>query len=231
MSLSISTTIASSENAAGPTAPELPAGGPLLKPGSAFNARVSVVATPTGPRVMKDFSFTPFLVRHTLGRFLIWREWATLCRLQGLPGVPADPVRVHAFALSYHFVAGETLSAVHERHDLVDRDLFVALEKLVVSLHDRGFAHLDLRNGKNILRTTAGQPSLLDFQAGLWLGWAPKAFRRHCESVDLSGVYKWWHRMAPGHMDARRLELLQTMNRRRLLWRFNYPAHDGRLRH
>jgi hypothetical protein len=202
----------------------------MLKLGSASNARVSVVATPTGLRVLKDFSFTPFVVRHTLGRFLIWREWATLCRLQGLPGVPADPVRVHAFALSYRFVAGETLAAALERHDPVDRDFFVALEQLVVGLHARGFAHLDLRNGKNMLRTADGRPWLLDFQSGLWLRWAPRVFRHHCESVDLSGVYKWWQRMSPGQMDAGRLELLQNMNRRRLLWRFNYPAHDGRLR-
>lgn len=211
--------------------PVAPASGAMLKSGSVCNARVSVIATPTGLRVMKDFSRNPFFIRHTLGRFLIRRELATLSRLQGLPGVPTDPVRLHALALSYRYVAGETLATVLIRSAPVDQTFFLALEQLVASLHARGYVHLDLRNGNNLLRTAEGQPCLLDFQTGLWLGLIPALLRRPLEAVDLSGVYKWWARLAPGQMNRQRMQRLRLANRWRLLWRFNYPQDDRRLRH
>jgi len=195
-----------------------------------FNARVSVVATPTGLRVLKDFSHSPFLVRHSLGRFLIRREWATLRRLQGVLGVPVDPVRPHPLALSYRYVPGDTLSSVQISGSPLDQTFFFALEQLVAGLHARGFVHLDLRNGKNILRTAKGQPCLLDFQAGVWLGLVPAFLRRPFEAVDMSGVYKWWSRLAPGQMNQDRTRSLRIANRWRKLWRFNYPDDDHRLR-
>jgi serine/threonine protein kinase len=205
----------------------VPASGQILKSGSALNARVSTVATPAGLRVLKDFSHSPFLIRHTLGRFLIRREFATLRRLQGLAGVPVDPVRLHAFAISYRFVPGETLATLLESRASVDQTFFPALEKLVAGLHARGFVHLDLRNGRNMLRTSEGQPRLLDFQAGLWL---PALLRRPLEAVDLSGVYKWWARLLPGQMNPQRTQKLRIANHWRRLWRFNYPKDDRRLR-
>ena len=211
--------------------PEVPASGLVLKSGSIGNARVSVEVTPTGLRVVKDFSTTPFLIRHLLGRFLIWREYVNLRRLQGLPGVPADPVRIHAFALSYRFVSGETLATVLEQRLPLPAKFFTALEQLVLNLHARGFSHLDLRNGRNILCAADGQPCLLDFQAGLWLRFVPALLRRPFERSDLSGVYKWWNRLAPGQLDPERARLLQVTNRWRVLWRFNYPTDSKRLRH
>lgn len=209
---------------------EIPAAGLMLKSSSMFNARVLVLPTPTGLRVIKDFSHSPFLVRQTLGRFLIRREWATLRRLQGVLGVPVDPVRLHSFALSYRYVPGDTLSSVQISGSPLDQTFFFALEQLVAGLHARGFVHLDLRNGKNILRTAKGQPYLLDFQAGVWLGLVPALLRRPFEAVDMSGVYKWWSRLAPGQMNAHQTQSLRTANRWRQLWRFNYPDDDHRLR-
>jgi len=203
----------------------------MLKSSTMFNARVSVLSTPTGLRVLKDFSHSPFLVRQTLGRFLIRREWATLRRLQGVQGVPVDPVRLHALALSYCYVPGDTLSTVQiSGGSPLDQTFFLALEQLVAGLHARGFVHLDLRNGKNILRTAKGQPCLLDFQAGVWLGLVPALLRRPFEAVDMSGVYKWWSRLAPGQMNPHQTRSLRTANLWRKLWRFNYPDDDHRLR-
>jgi len=202
--------------------------GQILKSGSALNALVSTVATPAELRVVKDFSRSPFLIRHTLGRFLIRREYATLRRLQGLAGVPVDPVRLHAFAISYRFAPGETLATLLESRAVVEQTFFPALEQLVAGLHARGFVHLDLRNGRNMLRTSEGLPGLLDFQAGLWL---PALLRRPLEAVDLSGVYKWWARLLPGQMNPQRTQKLRVANHWRRLWRFNYPKDDHRLRH
>lgn len=226
----MTTNIKTADDAAPRATPEVPAAGLMLKTSSMFNARVSVLSTPTGLRVLKDFSHSPFLVRHTLGRLLIRREWATLRRLQGVSGVPVDPVRLHPFALSYRYVPGDTLSTVQTSGLPLDQTFFFALEQLVAGLHARGFVHLDLRNGKNILCTAKGQPYLLDFQAGVWLGLVPALLRRPFQAVDMSGVYKWWSRLAPGQMNQDRARSLRTANRWRQLWRFNYPDDDHRLR-
>jgi serine/threonine protein kinase len=202
----------------------------ILKAGHGVNASVSVLSIGTEKTVIKDFRGASWLVRHTVGRFLIHRELHSLRRLHGLAGVPAVPVRIGPFALSYQFVAGETLSALRARGVVLEAEFFSALEQLVVELHARGFVHLDLRNGKNILRTETGQPHLVDFQSGLWTRWLPAGVRRGLQAVDCSGVYKWWHRLSPQTLDARKVELLRTINRQRRLWRFNYPRQDERLR-
>lgn len=176
-----------------------------------------------GQRVVRDFSRNTWLVRQALGRFLIDRELLMLNRLRGLAGVPAELVRDGPFALSYRFVDGETLSSLRSRRVTLDREFFCALEQLVEELHARGFAHLDLRNGKNILGTTDGRPHLLDFQSGVWIGHVPRLVRRRLEAVDYSGVYKWWGRLAPQQLDGTRRALLQSINRQRRFWPFNYP--------
>lgn len=195
-----------------------------------MNAPVSVLSKGTEKTAIKDFGGASWLVRHSVGRFLIHRELHSMRRLRGLAGVPAVPVRIGSFALSYQFVAGETLSALRSRGVVLDTEFCSALEKRVVELHARGFVHLDLRNGKNILRTETGQPHLVDFQSGLWTRWLPGAVRRGLQAVDCSDVYKWWQRLSPQTLDARKAELLRTSNRQRRLWRFNYPHQDERLR-
>lgn len=202
----------------------------VLKPGSRTSAAVYVVAVGSDQWVLKDFSESNCLVRHTFGRLMVCREWKTLCRLQGLAGVPIEPFLVKPFAFGYRFMAGETLSSLRQRQAPLGQEFFLALEQLVAQLHARGYVHLDLRNGKNILVAADHRPRLLDFQSGLWLHHLPRRLRRSFEKVDYSGVYKWWLRIDPGSLDPQRREMLQIVNRRRRRWwRFNYPHSKDRL--
>lgn len=180
--------------------------------------------------MLKDFGGASWPWRCTLGRFLTRREWQTLHRLRGLKGVPAEPVRTGPCSLSYQFMDGETLSSLRAHEVVLEADFFCALEQLVAEVHARGFVHLDLRNGKNILRTKAGLPHLLDFQSGLWTGWFPARVRGWLQAVDRSGVYKWWSRLSPHTLEGRQAALLRQVNRHRRYWPFNYPRNDARLR-
>lgn len=182
---------------------------------------VTMVSVGSDQWVLKDFSRKDCLFRQTLARFLVRREWKTLCRLEGLAGIPAKPVRFGPLTLGYRFVPGETLRSVQRRNATLDREYFCALERLVAELHLRGYAHLDLRNGKNILVKPDGCPHLLDFQAGLWIGSFPKWLRRLFEAVDYSGVHKWCARLAPQHLDEERRATLRRFNYKRRFWPFS----------
>lgn len=195
-----------------------------------MNAVVSVVVLGSDRWVVKDFGAKRWWVRHTVGRLLVHRELKALRRLEGLAGIPREPLRLGPLTLAYRFVAGETLSSVRRRKGKLEPEYFLALEGLVAQLHQRGFAHLDLRNGKNILLTAERRPHLLDFQSGLWIGCLPKPFRRLFERIDYSGVYKWWMRLAPETVDGERCAVLQKIDRRRRLWPFkpNRPRRRQR---
>lgn len=202
----------------------------ILKAGTIANALVRVCETNLGAWVVKDFAPRPWLVRQTLGRFLVWRELGSLTRLRGMAGICSNAQRIGPFALGYPLVVGDTLSELQSRQQPVEPAYFLALEELVRELHARHFVHLDLRNGKNILRTSEGRPHVVDFQAGLWVGRLPRWVRRNLQAVDLSGVYKWWERLAPDTLDSERNQLLRSVNSQRRFWRFNYPAQKARLR-
>ena len=70
----------------------------LLRDGRFANARVERVRIDGADWIFKDFSTRGFVVRQTVGRFLLGREARALRRLDGLPGVPAQAFRVDAFA-------------------------------------------------------------------------------------------------------------------------------------
>jgi tRNA A-37 threonylcarbamoyl transferase component Bud32 len=194
----------------------------LLKKGGWANAEVSAVTLDGTQWVVKDFRRKFWLVRQTIGRYLVRREWRTLLRLQGVPGIPARPFQLDEFGLGYLFEEGRTLSEVRDRKEPLGREYFVALEELAARIHRRGYVHLDLRNGKNILVTPDHRPGLIDFQAGLWIHRLPEWGRMAFADIDLSGVYKWWNRFAPGSLDAGRMKVLERINRRRRrYWPFN----------
>jgi len=203
----------------------------LLKQGGWANAVVFAISCGANQWVLKDFSSKGWLVRNTIGRCVTRREWRTINRLQGLGGVPTEPFRAGHFAMGYRFVSGDSLAHLRSTKVPLGGDFFIALETLVRRCHECGFVHLDLRNGKNILVTTENQPCLIDFQAGLWVGWLPQRLRNALASVDYSGVYKWWARFDPHGLDASRRQLLENINRRRLyLWPFNRPHSCARLK-
>ncbi len=190
-----------------------------LSRGRAANADVRLLEVDGQRWVVKDFSACPWLIRHTLGRWMIGRELRALQRLDGIPGIPDGARRVDTLAFAYHFVEARPLAAVPATE--LTPDFFLAYEKLVQQMHGRGIAHLDLRNSGNVLVSPDSQPILIDFQSWLALPlWWP-ALARYLRNIDLSGVYKFWSRRLPGTLDTQRQAVLDSVNSWRRGWIFS----------
>lgn len=188
-----------------------------LSRGRAANADVSLLVLRGESWVIKDFSACAWWFRHTLGRLMVHRELRALMALNGLPGIPADAHRVDALALAYRFVQARPLGEMPRR--AVSPDFFLAFEALVAAMHRRGFAHLDLRNGGNVLVTPDMKPVLIDFQSSVRLRrWLPS---RLLKRIDRSGVYKFWRRYSPSTLGEQRRRELEGINGWRHWWVFS----------
>jgi tRNA A-37 threonylcarbamoyl transferase component Bud32 len=188
----------------------------LLRDGRFANARVERLRIAGTDWIFKDFSSRGFIVRHTIGRFLLGRELRALRRLQGISGIPCDAFRVDAFAIAARFVPGRALARVEAAQ--VSTEYLVALEALLRQVHARGLVHLDTRGGGNLLMMPDGAPGIIDFQAALSTRRMPAALRRGLEAVDLSGVYKKWLQWQPETMGEARLASFERLNRWRRWW-------------
>lgn len=198
-----------------------------LARGRLANADVRLVECGGKRWVVKDFRCCPGWVRHTVGRWFIRRELKALKRLQGIPGIAENPVRVDAFALAYWYVEGRSLNEFPPGQP--PADFFMALEAAVKSMHARGIAHLDLRNRGNVLVGVAEQPVLIDFQSYVRLPrWIPP-LARYLEKIDLSGVYKAWEKSLPGTLDETRQHVLDGVNAWRKWWVLKGYLGMGRL--
>lgn len=192
-------------------------GARLLKAGRWANAKVFLYDHDGVTWAVKDFRQRSWLVRNVIGRFLIRRELRGLCRLQGLPGIPQDAFRLDAFALAYRFVPGRGLRGLPTAE--IPPDFFPALEHVVQAMHARfDIVHFDMRNAANILVTTSGEPSLIDFQTHVGLRWLPGPLRRFFERVDVAAIYKHWAKRSPATLGPQRKALLDHINVLRRLW-------------
>jgi serine/threonine protein kinase len=188
----------------------------LLRDGRFANARVERVRIDGVDWIFKDFSTRSFVVRETVGRFLLGREVRALRRLEGLPGVPSQAFRIDAHAMAARFVPGRSLALLQD--DAIDTDYLAALEALLQQVHARGIVHLDNRGGGNLLLQPDGRPGIIDFQAALSTRWMPAPLRRWFDALDMSGVYKKWQQWQPGTMGVERRASYERMTRWRRLW-------------
>jgi RIO-like serine/threonine protein kinase len=188
----------------------------LLRNGRFANARVERVRIDGTDWIFRDFASRAFLVRHTVGRFLLGREVRALRRLEGLRGIPSQAFRVDGSSMAARFVPGRALADIP--NGPVASDYLVALEALLRQVHARGLVHLDTRGGGNLLIGPDGSPGIIDFQAALSTRWMPRSLRRWLEDMDMSGVYKKWQRWQPDTLGAARLESLDRLNRWRRWW-------------
>ena len=194
-----------------------------LAKGRWANADLSLFDDGAAPWVIKDFSPCAAPVRHTVGVFMVRRELQALIRLQGIPGIAADPFRLSPFALAYRYIPGMTLKE-SRRSGSITPDFFLQLEDIVRRMHERNLVHLDIRYMRNILITPEGTPAIIDFQSSLALDHIPRMFHGPLRAIDLSGVYKCWQAVCPGTMDAERSALFEAVQKKRSLWIFKgYP--------
>ncbi|RJR35104.1 MAG: hypothetical protein C4576_25445 [Desulfobacteraceae bacterium] len=116
--------------------------------------------------VVKDFSRNGILFRHTVGRFLVWREEKAYRRLRGLKGIPTLYRTLDGLALVMERVPGESLEDLEKKKRL-PKSYFDELEAIVAEAHTRGVAHCDLKRAPNLLLGSDGKPFIVDWSAAV----------------------------------------------------------------
>lgn len=116
--------------------------------------------------VVKDFSANRFLFRHTVGRFLIWREGKAYRKLNGVKGVPAFFKVIDGLALVVQEIPGKSLENLEQEIRLPE-SFFNELKELVIRFHNRGLAHCDLKRAPNTLLGEDGHPYIVDWAASI----------------------------------------------------------------
>jgi serine/threonine protein kinase len=170
--------------------------------------------------MVKDVRRKNFLLRWTLGLWLIHKEWKIYSRLTGMKGVPQPVERIDRFAFAMEFIPGRSIL----RGDPLPSSFFSDLERVLGEVHGRGVVHLDLRHKGNILVSEKGEPFLIDFNSSF-------AFRERgilrrylfplLRWVDYGGLLKLKKRISPSFLTPDETAFLRKFDRIRRLWIFN----------
>ncbi len=179
--------------------------------------------------VLKTVEDMPWLLKVTLGRWLLSREISTYRRLAGLEGIPRLIARVgkDAFLLSYE----EGFPLRKETKPHIKDHSFDQLSALVEAIHERGVVHLDLGQRKNILVRPDGMPVIVDFGSAMG-GNLPRPLGRLLVFllgwIDRRGLLMQRLRYGDGIPDEATRKALKRANFWRGLWIFNRPSNPRR---
>jgi len=151
---------------------------------------------------VKDYGPRSFVVRNTVGRFLIRRESRAYEAASGLPGLPRFLGRLGAFSLALEYVDARPLAEITGRS--LDAVFFDRLESRVRALHDRGIALGDLHH-RDVLVTADDSIYLVDLAmawvAGPRAGTLRRAVFRRLAGIDLVAVARMRARWTGGDVD------------------------------
>jgi hypothetical protein len=170
--------------------------------------------------MVKDVRKRNFILRWTLGLWLIQQEWKIYSRLKGVKGVPQPLERIDRFAFAMEFIPGVPI----ERGETIPPSFFSDLGQVLEAIHSRGVVHMDLRHKGNILISEAGEPFLIDFNSGFYFkegGLLRRLFFPLFRWVDYGGLLKLKERTSPSSMTTEETDFLKRFNRLRKLWIFN----------
>lgn len=211
----------------------------LLHQGGPLNARVYRVEDEKGRAwVEKDFGQCQWWAKWTLGRFLVFREWWILRRLEKTGVVPKGVCRVSAVCLREDFCEGyalrDSLCGVYKGNrpedihwhgvpgemlrQAIPASFFEELEAGVQAVHRAGFVHLDLHNARNVMVEPGFHPVIVDWQSAVPAFLLPGPLRRALERIDLAGVWKFREKFRPGELSAEQRRVLETSRYMHRFW-------------
>jgi hypothetical protein len=134
-----------------------------------------------------------FLPTGWLGNWLAGREATMYEALGDLPDIPEGYREVYSHqrrlgnAVAHDYIEGHPL----RWHDQVDDQFFENLHRMLLQIHQRGIAYVDLNKWENIIVDDSGKPHLIDFQISqrwpkVWplTGWL--RILQHCDLYHLS---------------------------------------------
>jgi RIO-like serine/threonine protein kinase len=170
--------------------------------------------------IVKDVRGSFFILRWTLGFWLIHKEWKIYSCLKGVEGIPRPVERIDRFAFAMEFIQGRPIL----RGEPLPPSFFSDLMQVLKEVHARGVVHLDLRHKGNILVSENGKPFIIDFNSSF--AFKEKGILRRSLFpllcwVDRGGLLKLKRRISPSSMTSQELAFLRRFDRIRKLWIFN----------
>ncbi len=185
----------------------------LLKAGAGYlQADVWATVRPDGsPAVWKSWWRRPLIERALFARWLARREYRTLRRLAGLPGLPRPFRRPDPYTIEMTLLDAEPVPEV-KHGGVLSPEYFARLWELLGEMHRRGVNHGDLRR-KNLLRAPGDphSPRMVDFTQCLCVAVPPRAIGklllREAMRVDRTHflkLKKWY--LGPEHLSPPELE-------------------------
>lgn len=171
----------------------------IFRKGEGARPDVRIVEYGGNQYVLKDYDACSRWFALCVGTSLAWREANALKKLAPLPGIPQLIAKPTPRSLLMEYIPDT--NRAKKMPDLINAEFFNKLSALVISMHNAGVAHGDLRRSSNILADESGNPHLVDFvscvyRGAAWnlvAGWIFKQVKR----ADRNAVIKLKRRLAP----------------------------------
>src|SRR5260221_7600663 len=123
-------------------------------------ADVSVYSVGGRRIAVKDYGARPFVVRHTLGRFLVRRECRAYERAGTAPGLALFLGRLGPFTMATGWVEARPLAELPD--GAASGEVFDRLDSVIAGIHARGVAIADLHHRDRLVRGD-GREHAVDF--------------------------------------------------------------------
>lgn len=173
--------------------------GTIFRKGEGARPDVRIVEYNGNPYVLKDYDACSRWFAVCVGTSLAWREANSLKKLDALPGIPQLIAKPTPRSLLMEYIPDTNRAKKMPEH--INAEFFDKLSALVVSMHDAGVAHGDLRRSSNILADASGNPHLVDFVSCVYEGAAWNLLARwifkQVKRADRNAVIKLKRRFAP----------------------------------
>ncbi len=172
-------------------------------------ARTSLVRAPGGTLLVRKESvmrLPPGVRVPPLAALLARHEAEVGERLAGIPGIPRVVARPDPRTFLREWVPGCT---VRETARIPD-GFFAALEALLLAVHARGVAYVDLAKEENVLVDASGRPWLIDFQVSATAEGPLRALVPFLQREDLYHLSKMRLRRRPDEATARDRERVRA---------------------
>ncbi len=194
----------------------------VLVSGKGVKADLHQVQWQGAALVVKTFLNKPAPVRW-FGRYQIMREARAYRRLEGMTGIPVLHDGPDPYTLVLDYVEGQRLTRIR-REPTPKRPVVEKLHGLIIAMHERGVAHLDLRRRDNILVDPDGDVHLIDFATAHVS--SPGTLRRRFlfprfRSIDRSAFLKWKRLLTPEDLTEREERKLRQHHLLRTVWFYN----------
>jgi hypothetical protein len=172
--------------------------------------------------MVKDYRRTPFFFRSTVGAWLIGREYKFHRKLVGVQGVPRIFRKLDRYANVFQYVDARPIE--RSDHDILGELFFEKLRERMERIHTRGVVHLDLSHKGNILVSKGGEPVIIDFNSGFYVGngfIGRKLLLPLLKRIDYYGILKLKKRLSPDALTPDERSYLKRFGLIRRLWFFN----------